>query len=89
MPSNGGPGTGLAVNVDVANGTFWTAQDVHQAARNFCKDRNRNLDWGVFVNQLRPVRSGNGVTMSDDFKNLRKFCKLKFFAKHRGKSHGK
>jgi len=25
-PSMGGAGTGLAVNVDVANGTFWTAR---------------------------------------------------------------
>ncbi|TVY80632.1 Protein argonaute [Lachnellula suecica] len=86
-PSNGPPSTGLAVNVDVANGTFWAAQDVHQAARNFCKDRNRNLDWNVFLNQVKPVSSSSGLTMSDDFKNLRKFGKLKFYAKHRGKSH--
>jgi eukaryotic translation initiation factor 2C len=26
QPSMGGVGTGLAVNVDVANGTFWTAR---------------------------------------------------------------
>lgn len=47
------------------------------------------MDWGVFVNQLKPVKSAAGWTMSDDFKNLRKFCKLKFFAKHRGKDHSK
>jgi eukaryotic translation initiation factor 2C len=37
--SNGG-GTGLAVNVDVANGSFWVSQGLHQAARNLCCDRN-------------------------------------------------
>lgn len=83
MPSNGGPGTGLAVNVDVANGTFWTIQDVHQAARNFCKSKNRSLDWTVFINLMKPDNpTGNGLTMSEDFKELRKMVKLKFTVKH-------
>jgi len=86
----GAPSTGLALNVDVANGTFWTVQDVHQAARNLCKDRNRNLDYKVFAQQLLPVKmKGGGFTMSEDFKNLRKMYKLKFHIKHRGKENGK
>lgn len=87
-PSVGGPSTGLALNVDVANGTFWTSQDVHQAARNLCKARNRNLSYTVFRDQLLPVKDHNkpGVwTQSTDFKELRKMAKLKFRVKHRGK----
>jgi eukaryotic translation initiation factor 2C len=87
-PSVGGLGTGLALNVDVANGTFWTSQDVHQAARNLCKDRNRNLSYAIFRDQLLPVKDHTkpGVwTYSNDFKELRKLAKLKFFIKHRGK----
>ncbi|TVY30849.1 Protein argonaute [Lachnellula hyalina] len=86
VPSNGGAGTGLAVNVDVANGTFWTVQDLHQAARNYCKSKNRSLDWQVFSNLVKPVNSGNGLTMSEEFKELRKMCKLKFTVKHRTKN---
>ncbi|KAH6682517.1 Piwi domain-containing protein [Halenospora varia] len=84
-PSVGGTSTGLALNVDVANGTFWTAQDVHQAARNFLKDRNRNLDWNTFKNQLLPIKRGNTFHQSEDFKTLRKMGKLKFKVKYPGK----
>ncbi|KAF4636136.1 hypothetical protein G7Y89_g1931 [Cudoniella acicularis] len=85
QPSNGGPGTGLALNVDVANGTFWNPQDLHQAARNFLKDRNRNLDWQVFKNQITPVEVRGTWTQSEDFKSLRKLAKLKFKVKYPGK----
>lgn len=86
-PSIGGSATGLAVNVDVANGAFWTPQDLHQAARNLCKERNRGLQYDVFQNLLRPIKDKNGrITMSPDFKNLRKMVKLKFWVKHRGKA---
>lgn len=74
------------MNVDVANGTFWTAQDLHQAARNYCKDRNRSLQYQTFINLLRPVKYGGGgnqYTQSEDFKALRKFAKVKFTVKHR------
>ncbi|KAG0647251.1 RNA interference pathway ago1 [Hyphodiscus hymeniophilus] len=86
-PSVGGPGTGLALNVDAANGTFWTSQSVHQAARNLCKNRNRNLSFEVFRDQLLPTKSREpGVwTFSPEFKELRKMHKLKFKVKHRGK----
>ncbi|KAG9244119.1 Piwi domain-containing protein [Calycina marina] len=85
----GGPvATGLALNVDVANGTFWAPQDVQQAARNLCKERNRNLDYKIFAQLLKPVKmktAGVGMTMSEDFKTLRKMHKLRFHVKHRGK----
>jgi eukaryotic translation initiation factor 2C len=80
----------LALNVDVANGTFWAPQDVHQAARNLCRDRNRQLSYTVFRDLLKPIKDNKGgVTQSEDFKNLRKLQKLKFRVKHRGKSDGK
>jgi eukaryotic translation initiation factor 2C len=85
----GGPGTGLAINVDVANGTFWAAQDVHQAARNLCSARNRNLDYTTFARLLLPIKDGRGgTTQSEEFKLLRKMAKLKFTVKHRGKTDG-
>jgi eukaryotic translation initiation factor 2C len=82
----------LALNVDVANGTFWAPQDVHQAARNFCRDRNRQLSYTVFRDLLKPIKDTKHpgqVTQSEDFKNLRKLAKLKFRVKHRGKADGK
>jgi eukaryotic translation initiation factor 2C len=78
------------VNVDVSNGTFWIAQDLHQAARNLCKERNRGLSYDVFHDLLRPVKNkkNDDITMSEDFKNLRKMAKLRFYVKHRGKADG-
>ncbi|CZS95190.1 related to argonaute like post-transcriptional gene silencing protein QDE-2 [Rhynchosporium agropyri] len=88
--SVGPPGTGLALNVDVANGTFWAAQDVHQAARNYCNQRNRQLSYTVFRDLLLPIKDGKGGWVkSEDFKNLAKFVKLKFIVKHRGKNDDK
>ncbi|KAH7395607.1 eukaryotic translation initiation factor-like protein 2C 2 [Cadophora sp. MPI-SDFR-AT-0126] len=88
--SIGAPGTGLALNVDVANGTFWAAQDVHQAARNYCSQRNRALSYTVFRDLLLPVKDGKGGwAKSEDFKNLSRFVKLKFIVKHRGKGDDK
>lgn len=85
--------TGLGVNVDVANGTFWVPQLLTQAARNLCADRNPNLDWDRFTESLRPVAAKGRTTnsgaqyyvMSRDFKELRKLHKLRFHVKHRGK----
>ncbi|KAG4436130.1 hypothetical protein IFR05_008373, partial [Cadophora sp. M221] len=88
--SLGAVGTGLALNVDVANGTFWAAQDVHQAARNYCHQRNRQLSYTIFRDLLLPVKDGKGGwAKSEDFKNLAKFVKLKFIVKHRGKGDDK
>jgi eukaryotic translation initiation factor 2C len=88
--SVGQPSTGLALNVDVANGTFWAPQDVHQAARNYCRERNRQLSYTVFRDLLKPVKDPKTgvVTQSEDFKNLRKLAKLRFRVKHRGKADG-
>ncbi|KAI9745991.1 MAG: hypothetical protein M1818_000672 [Claussenomyces sp. TS43310] len=87
MPNiSGAFSTGLAVNVDVANGIFWASQALHQAARNFCRDRNPRMDWLVFNRLLKPTKDSRiGWTMSPDFKELRKLVKLKFAVKHRGK----
>lgn len=79
----------MAVNVDVANGTFWAAQDVHQAARNLCSARNRSLNYNTFAQLLLPIKDNRGlITQSDEFKLLRKMAKLKFTVKHRGKEDG-
>ncbi|RDL32590.1 uncharacterized protein BP5553_09046 [Venustampulla echinocandica] len=85
-PSSGGSGTGLAVNVDVANCCFWIPQDLHQAARNMCKDKNRGLSYEVFRDLLLPVNSKAGLTYSDTFKDLRKMAKLKFRVKYYAKN---
>ncbi|TAQ85545.1 hypothetical protein B7494_g6138 [Chlorociboria aeruginascens] len=89
-PSAGGSGTGLAINVDVANGTFWTSQDVHQAARNFCNARNRGLDWGIFRDQLKPMQGNNNrAKKSEMFKHMEKMVKLKFTVKYGPKNDDK
>lgn len=77
-----GQGSGVALNVDVANGTFWSVKELHTAARDFCSDRNRRKDWGVFHQLIAPVNGPNGPTMSEEFKNLRKMSKLKFTVAH-------
>ncbi|KAF7876311.1 hypothetical protein EAF04_001406 [Stromatinia cepivora] len=79
---------GLAVNVDVANGTFWTSQDVMQAARNLCSARNRALNYDVFRKDLMPRQAnkeGGRLEKSADFLTLEKMKKLKFHLKHHGK----
>ncbi|RDW67854.1 eukaryotic translation initiation factor-like protein 2C 2 [Coleophoma cylindrospora] len=89
MPSFG-QGTGVALNVDVANGTFWSVKELHTAARDFCADRNRRKDWGVFHQLIAPVKGPTGPTMSEEFKNLRKMTKLKFTVAHQTeKNRGK
>ncbi|ESZ91253.1 hypothetical protein SBOR_8346 [Sclerotinia borealis F-4128] len=83
---------GLAINVDVANGTFWTSQDVMQAARNVCGLRsNRALNWDVFRQNLLPRLNEKGTRYekSSDFKTLDKMKKLKFHLKHHGKQEDK
>ncbi|RKF74147.1 Protein argonaute [Golovinomyces cichoracearum] len=88
ISSVGASGTGLAVNVDVANGTFWISQDLHQAARNLCKERNRQLQWNVFRDLIQPVKDGRDGKWkkSEDWKTLQKMARLQFTVKHRGKN---
>ena len=85
-PSLGGSCTGLGINVDVANGTFWTSQDVHQAARNFCAivSGNRTLQYQKFRDSLQPIKRDNKVFKSEAFLHLERMKKLKFYVKHRG-----
>jgi eukaryotic translation initiation factor 2C len=86
IPGSFGNSTGLAVNVDVANGTFWIAQTLHQAARNLCDIRHRHISYMDFRNMLKPARMNDGnLTRSDPFKHLRKMSKLRFSVRHRGK----
>lgn len=92
-PSLGGPGTGLAINVDVANGTFWTAQDVHQAARNYCSiiGGRRALDYHGLRDVLAPLKNNSTgkFSSSEAFVHLNKMSKLRFTVKHRGKEDSK
>lgn len=76
----------MAVNVDVANCCFWIPQDLHQAARNMCREKNRGLSYEVFRDLLLPVNSKAGLTHSDTFKDLRKMAKLKFKVKYYAKN---
>jgi len=88
--SIGGTSTGLAVNVDVANGTFWAAQDLVQAARNYIGGReNRSGSYTTMRDQLAPVINQGKITQSNHFKLLRKMIKLKFHVKHRSKADSK
>lgn len=80
---------GLAINVDVANGTFWTSQDVMQAARNLCSANNRSLQYENFRKDLMPYKNNQGrYEKSAEFKTLEKMKKLKFHLKHHGKQDG-
>jgi hypothetical protein len=51
--------SGATVNFDVENGTFWAAQDAHQVVRNPYKDRNLQLSYTVFRDQVKPGSSQN------------------------------
>lgn len=80
-------GTGLALNVDVANTVFWTGpQPVDQLMCNYlgiCDRRWKGLNPSTISQHLRPVRDNKGrVQSSEAFKNLRKMRKLKFTIKH-------
>ncbi|TWU78208.1 hypothetical protein ED733_007930 [Metarhizium rileyi] len=80
-------GTGLALNVDVANTVFWTGpQPVDQLMCNFLalQDRKwKGLNPSTISQVLRPVRNKDGRYQSSDaFKHLRKLRKLKFSVAH-------
>lgn len=72
--------------MDVANGTFWTAQDVIQAARNYCSALRGNPQnsYTGFRDQLLPIMVGNKYKESEAFGHLKRLAKLKFVLKHRG-----
>lgn len=74
-----GAGKGrLSVNVDVANGTFWTEQPLHLAAVQVCKQR----DIGSLTQGLKPVQNNKESPL---FKSgLRRMRKIRVYASHRG-----
>lgn len=89
-------GTGLSINVDVANTAFWYCN------RNFLDLtvsylRSRRRDWNNIkpndmVQALQPIeyfdqqdQRRKEIGQSDMFKELRRISKLTFFVKHRGK----
>lgn len=87
-------GTGLGVNVDVANTAFWrggmTLLELATGYLRSCKREWANLQPAQFVQNLKPVpirgRDGNVQPgMSDMFMSLRRMSKLEFHIKHRGK----
>ena len=65
----------LSVNVDVANGTFWSADPLHNAAANLAGKRDVN----DLMNALR--RDGDRGAAG---RALRKMRRLRVLAKHRG-----
>lgn len=79
QPKSGG--SGLAINVDVANGTFWTGQDLHQSIRNMMQLvlNSRSLDYHGLAQRLAPRPMSNGrLGTPECWKELRKYAKLKF-----------
>ncbi|KXT16422.1 hypothetical protein AC579_5117 [Pseudocercospora musae] len=68
----------LSINVDVANGTFWTADMLHHSAVQACGAR----DIGDLINGLQKMgekgKYGQG---------LKKFRKVRVIAKHRGQQN--
>ncbi|KAL1899214.1 Protein argonaute [Sporothrix stenoceras] len=88
-------GSGLGINVDVANTTFWKDQTLDRLVLNLI---NISSDkWNVrtpveLANLLKPIQwVGNEKTreptMSDAFKVLRRLHKLRFKVFHRGKKN--
>jgi eukaryotic translation initiation factor 2C len=89
-------GTGLGVNVDVANQTFWTGQKFEQLARNYlsCSDSYwANIDYDAMRKLVLPVMVEKGNTktwgMSKALKALRRLQNIRFEVKHRGNTMGR
>ncbi|KAK8101784.1 hypothetical protein PG999_012158 [Apiospora kogelbergensis] len=95
--SNLSNGSGLGVNVDVANTAFWnTMGTLAETARTMLSDPRcgtNEKNWVTYPKMaelLRPVKSqdknGNVVwKQSEPFQKLRKLAKLKITVNHRGK----
>ncbi|TKA61731.1 hypothetical protein B0A49_11611, partial [Cryomyces minteri] len=67
-------GARLSVNVDVANGTFWTESSLHIAAKDVCRARD--------LPQLVALLKGEKETPA--FRALRRLRKLRVYGIHRG-----
>ena len=88
-------GSGLGINVDVANTTFWKEQRLSDAVWNMVQissDRWNPQSHKDVIQLLRPIQWAKNTktiqpTVSDAFKVLRRFHKLRFRVQHRGKSN--
>lgn len=87
-------GSGLGVNVDVANTAFWrggmTLLELATGYLRSCKREWANHQPHQIIKDLKPVpckdRKGNILPgMSDMFTMLRRMTKLEFHVRHRGK----
>ncbi|CAJ2509448.1 Uu.00g144740.m01.CDS01 [Anthostomella pinea] len=86
-------GTGLSINVDVANTAFWAINDLANTSLRILNAYNpqwKNSNFIDLVKILRPVKAkdkaGNPVWIqSDGFRHLRRIYKLRFVVNHRGK----
>lgn len=87
-------GSGIGVNVDVANTAFWRGgMTLLELATGYLRSSKRewaNLQPHQMVQGLKPIpikdRSGRTLAgMSDMFTALRRMTKLQFHVKHRGK----
>ncbi|KAK6855717.1 Protein argonaute [Apiospora arundinis] len=94
--SNLSSGSGLGVNVDVANTAFWnTMGTLAETARAMLSDpratnEKQQIPWPKMAEILRPVKSndknGNVIwQQSEPFQKLRRLAKLKITVNHRGK----
>ena len=53
----GGPRTGVALNVDVANAVFWSPQGLIQACcAMYGREKNNNLNLNKYLEELLPVK---------------------------------
>lgn len=78
-------GAQLSVNVDVANGTFWTTTLLHYTAREVARCRDLN----ELSTKLQPqIDSHGGRAESPAFKLLRMFRKIRVTVTHRGQAEG-
>ena len=86
-------GTGLSVNVDITNTTFWQGRPLAEVALRMAqsfKPEWRTINMGRLQEECRPqmIKKPNGSTdyaPSDAFKVLRRLSKIKFLVNHRGK----
>lgn len=89
-------GTGISINVDVANTAFWYCNrsflDVAVSYLKSCKREYSTMQPADIIKALQPVMYADerdqrvrDIGPSDMFKMLRRMSKLTFFVKHRGK----
>ena len=78
-------GPRLSVNVDVANGVFWTTSMLMLTAREICRCRDVNH----LSAELQPKKDSHGARVeSNAFKNLRNLKRVRVTATHRGQKEG-